>query len=204
MSCECNVDTSVLQLYGTSALSLACKFQELKPLPPSKLAGLTLGACTTEAVIKLECVMLNMLSWNLITPTSASWVIACLKSNIGESFALLDNEQYLKEKFELNPRQLSDYNKAMELITFGIMSIEYNRFPASIVAYSALDLTRSRTKTKGLNPSHWYSKEIFESCKVWLKQFMPLIRKRHFIKNEDLIHRHPENLLSSFKSLKCK
>eukprot|EP00122_Pirum_gemmata_P016763 Pgem_evm1s15680 len=54
LSYEIGVVPSLLQLYGTAALSLATKFQERESIPIKKLSDMTLNACNPEDIIIME------------------------------------------------------------------------------------------------------------------------------------------------------
>ncbi|KAH8361345.1 hypothetical protein KR200_007360 [Drosophila serrata] len=68
------VKRSVLQLVGTTALFIACKFEEMTPPQVEELIYITDDSYTREEILNMERFMLKILSFNLVTPTAYAFV----------------------------------------------------------------------------------------------------------------------------------
>uniref|UniRef100_A0AC34FFF4 Cyclin N-terminal domain-containing protein n=1 Tax=Panagrolaimus sp. ES5 TaxID=591445 RepID=A0AC34FFF4_9BILA len=63
-----------LQLVATSALSVACKFEEIYPPKLHVLADFTDGACDAHQVVMYEQILLTELNWNFNPVTVIHWL----------------------------------------------------------------------------------------------------------------------------------
>uniref|UniRef100_A0A914YC47 Cyclin N-terminal domain-containing protein n=1 Tax=Panagrolaimus superbus TaxID=310955 RepID=A0A914YC47_9BILA len=63
-----------LQLVATSALAVACKFEEIYPPKLNVLADFTDGACNANQVVLYEQILLTELEWNFNPVTIIHWL----------------------------------------------------------------------------------------------------------------------------------
>uniref|UniRef100_A0A915B0X3 Cyclin N-terminal domain-containing protein n=1 Tax=Parascaris univalens TaxID=6257 RepID=A0A915B0X3_PARUN len=74
MSNTKNLPSSKLQLFGTVAIHIACKFEEVYPPKLKTLVSYTDGACRADEVRDAERIMLKFLSWLLNPLTAVHWL----------------------------------------------------------------------------------------------------------------------------------
>ncbi|EDV24859.1 uncharacterized protein TRIADDRAFT_24944 [Trichoplax adhaerens] len=122
-----SVRRSKLQLVGTAALFIAAKFQEIYPPDCAEFAYITDDTYNIKQVLKMESLMLKVLSFNLSSPTAVDFL-----ERYG-SEAGLDSEI----------RELSMYLTELTLKDYGFL-----QFMPSLIAVSAVSLALHTFKLK--------------------------------------------------------
>ncbi|XP_019850867.1 PREDICTED: G2/mitotic-specific cyclin-A-like, partial [Amphimedon queenslandica] len=76
---QVSVPRSKLQLVGVTCLYLSAKFEEIHPPEISEFAYITDDTYTKKQIVKMEHEILNVLSYNLVQPTSVTFLSYYLK-----------------------------------------------------------------------------------------------------------------------------
>lgn len=114
---------SKLQLLGVGCMLAASKYEEIDPPSSDDLADITDNAFTKLEVSKMEIDVLKVLKWELGAPTPKTFLSRLLSIK--------------KEKSQTQLEFLADY-----LVELSLLDYEFLRYPASMIAASAVFLAK--------------------------------------------------------------
>lgn len=159
-----------LQLVGVTCLFIAAKIEEIYPPKLHRFAFVTDGACSEEAIMQMELVVLKKLNWGLTPYTPNRWVKTFMQVNT------LDKNQSedLSEKFTTTQYSELDFVRTMQLMDLIIMDIGSLSFRYSVLAASAIYHCHDE---KSALESSGYQWEDIASCVEWMAPFAFALRE---------------------------